>query len=417
MPSARWPAGASLAIAIIIIVAAVIASGRSSSASRWARVDVPIPPFSPSPLLPEGDAARGAALAVRFECHRCHAVPAVAPPPREKQCVGCHAAIADGRFDAPAPVLSAWRANLHSLPAAPSLATAGTLLDPDWIARFLLHPHDVRPHLEATMPRLALSPQEATDLAAFLVAAGPPPPRPRPLPAPTPAALATGQAVFSARGCGTCHAFVAPASGMNSPLAPDLRGTRDRIAPDRLAGWIQRPQRVAPGTGMPDLGLDDDEALAVAGYVYFAPLKPQAAVSAPPRRPVLDRRVTYAEVRDRVFRKVCWHCHAEPDLARGDGGPGMTGGFGFPGRQLDLSTYEAVQSGYLDDQGEPTSVFAASAVAGMGRVSRLVEVLRNRQLEEAGATPEVRGMPLGLPALSPEDLQLVETWVAQGRPR
>jgi hypothetical protein len=29
----------------------------------------------------------------------------------------------------------------------------------------------------------------------------------------------------------------------------------------------------------------------------------------------------------------------------------------------------------------------------------------------------VRGMPLGLPALTPEQVQLVESWIAQGRPR
>jgi hypothetical protein len=35
-----------------------------------------------------------------------------------------------------------------------------------------------------------------------------------------------------------------------------------------------------------------------------------------------------------------------------------------------------------------------------------------------GAEPgRVRGMPLGLPPLSSEDIQLVETWIAQGHPR
>jgi hypothetical protein len=28
----------------------------------------------------------------------------------------------------------------------------------------------------------------------------------------------------------------------------------------------------------------------------------------------------------------------------------------------------------------------------------------------------VLGMPLGLPALSPEEIQLVDSWIAQGRP-
>jgi hypothetical protein len=38
--------------------------------------------------------------------------------------------------------------------------------------------------------------------------------------------------------------------------------------------------------------------------------------------------------------------------------------------------------------------------------------------EEAGTpNPNVRGMPLGLPPLPLEDIQLVETWIAQGRPQ
>jgi hypothetical protein len=28
----------------------------------------------------------------------------------------------------------------------------------------------------------------------------------------------------------------------------------------------------------------------------------------------------------------------------------------------------------------------------------------------------MRGMPLGYPSLTPEEIQLVESWVAQGRP-
>jgi hypothetical protein len=49
---------------------------------------------------------------------------------------------------------------------------------------------------------------------------------------------------------------------------------------------------------------------------------------------------------------------------------------------------------------------------------RLVAALIARQKEEAGLVdPEVRGMPLGLPALSAKEVQLVESWVAQGRPQ
>ncbi len=47
---------------------------------------------------------------------------------------------------------------------------------------------------------------------------------------------------------------------------------------------------------------------------------------------------------------------------------------------------------------------------------RIVAHLLARHAEIAG-TPAggVRGMPLGFPAVAPEDIQLLETWIAQGR--
>jgi hypothetical protein len=139
----------------------------------------------------------------------------------------------------------------------------------------------------------------------------------------------------------------------------------------------------------------------------------QAPVPVVPQRlPLLDRPVSYLEVEQRVLRKVCWHCHAQPELAHGDGGPGMTGGFGFAPRGLDLSTYSAVLSGYRDEPGKGQSVFRAD----QDGTPMLVRVLLARQREEAGELGVLRGMPLGLPALSPEQIQLVESWVEQGRP-
>jgi hypothetical protein len=135
----------------------------------------------------------------------------------------------------------------------------------------------------------------------------------------------------------------------------------------------------------------------------------------PARLPLLDRKVTYDEVATRVFRRTCWHCHGEPDFERGDGGPGNSGGFGFKGRGLNLSDYASTFAGLIDDTGKRVSVFAPAP--GAGGASHLVEALLARQREEAGEQPAVRGMPLGLPALAPEEIQLVESWVAQGRLR
>jgi mono/diheme cytochrome c family protein len=268
------------------------------------------------------------------------------------------------------------------------------------------------------MPRLAISDSDARDIAAFvtdhdgrLALTGDEA-------APDPGLATEGESLFRAKDCGSCHAFsgsglpamARDASAMGVILAPDLRWTRERVRPERLAAWIRTPRRSA----MPHFELTDAESEAIASFLLHTPLEPVPSIPIAERLPLLERRVGYDEVEERVFRKICWHCHAQPDLARGDGGPGMSGGMGFSARRLDLSTYESINSGYLDDEGELTSLFAETADG----TPRLVAVLLARQHEVAGeATGALRGMPLGFPPLPPEDIQLVESWVAQGRPR
>jgi hypothetical protein len=108
------------------------------------------------------------------------------------------------------------------------------------------------------------------------------------------------------------------------------------------------------------------------------------------------------------------HCHADPD-ADGDGGPGSTGGFGFKPRGVRLLSLASTQLGYIDDHGARKSLFAKEPDIAQYGGARIVAALVARHEEIAGRPiPEVRGMPMGLPALSREDIQLVETWAAQG---
>jgi hypothetical protein len=128
--------------------------------------------------------------------------------------------------------------------------------------------------------------------------------------------------------------------------------------------------------------------------------------------PPLPRRVAWPEVAEAVFLRTCRHCHADASVAFGEGGPGNTGGFGFAARRLELATYAGAMSGMMV-RDERQSAFAVDD-SGM---PRLVHALRARQLEAAGVFEEgIRGMPLGHPALTPEALQLVTSWIASGRP-
>ncbi|HEY5239959.1 MAG TPA: cytochrome c [Polyangiaceae bacterium] len=412
-----------VAVAVVLVVAIGACGHRAGSGGQGTKTTT-------ADVVVHGDASRGRGLVDRFECTRCHAVANVAEPPKDKQCAGCHHDInaATGSAAGATPEQKArWQPKVAELGDVPSLVATGGRLRRDWIQGFLLHPHDLRPGLQPTMPRLSLTTQQAADLATYLspldeaqaddavaVLAG--------------ADAARGRELVDVKGCGLCHRLsgVAPLHVGTMPagvapgdmpravrLAPDLRFTRDRWRAAALVRWLMDPVKVKPDTPMPTMNLREDEAKAIAAYLLTAPLGPEEHAPVPARLPVLTRPVLYDEVATRVLRKTCWHCHGEPDFERGDGGPGNSGGFGFKGRGLNLSDYPSTFAGFLDDAGRRTSVFA-SAKDG---TPYLVAAMVARQREEAGEEPETRGMPLGLPAASSEDVQLVETWIAQGRPR
>lgn len=84
-----------------------------------------------------------------------------------------------------------------------------------------------------------------------------------------------GKRTFVQAGCGGCHAIplVAGADGL---VGPPLAGiaTRAELAghlantPDNMKRWIKHPQQVAPGSGMPDVGLTDRQTRDVAAFLY-----------------------------------------------------------------------------------------------------------------------------------------------------
>ncbi len=370
-----------------------------------------------------GDAQRGKELALEYQCNRCHDDTGHEPMARDLHCVHCHQDILADKFPASAAALARWKKTVDPFQVAPSLEATAERLRGDWLFEFLQKPHDLRPNLQPSMPRLALGPAEARDLVAYLT---------RGETAVVPPALARadwkqGRQLLEARACGSCHVFstvpplalqprLEPGAAANRGimLAPDLAFVRERFRPDKLLAWLVDPLRVKPSTLMPATGLSEAEAGHVAAYLLYAPRAPRKLEPPKPRLPKLERPVTYAEVDEKVFRVTCRHCHSNPDIQLGEGGPGNTGGFGFKAKGLNLSSYAAINSGLNGAGGERQSVFAPIADG----TPRLLAAVLARQAEERGeVNPEVRGMPLGLPSLSSEQVQLLETWIAQGRPR
>lgn len=374
---------------------------------------------------PLGDVSRGKTLVAKFECNRCHALADVEIPALDKDCVRCHQQIHGGTYSASKTTLAKWQKTIVHFRDTPSLVNIGGRLRRGFIEQFLLEPRDIRPHMETSMPRLEMTAEEARDIATY-VTAGSVPAKPFSLDG---ANADKGASVFEAKGCRQCHEYTggpraALPAGMPAmegtgerrghSLAPDLRFVRERMNVGEIARWLEDPLAINPDTAMPKTPLSPEEIRDLAAYLTQPPLAEKVFKPAPSRLPVLSRKVTYDEVSQRVFRNTCWHCHAEPDYAIGDGGPGNTGGFGFKPRGLNLAEYEGIQAGYVDDKGERRSIFSPMPDG----TPRLVYALMARHREEAGQRdPAVRGMPMGLPSVTAEDIQLVETWIAQGRPQ
>lgn len=371
----------------------------------------------PSPL------PAGADLVAKFECARCHDGTGQPDVAQNLHCVKCHFEIGEGKFEAPKEALAEWRPHVMPLRFTPSLSGIGRLVKPEWAERFLAKPFDVRPELHARMPRLAIDTIDARAIVAYLAVHQTDAAPVRTVDAPAGSAE-RGRSLFIDKTCSNCHSFTGagthpprpiPASRlpMDRALAPDLRYARERLIPQNVAAYLLDPKSVKPDAAMPKLDLSEQDAADLVAYVMTTPLDDPAPVPLKPRLPVLDRPVAYDEVAEKVLHKTCWHCHSQPDYARGDGGPGNTGGFGFAPRKLDLSSYESIAAGSVDAKGDRRSIFAKG---GSGS-PLLIEALLARQAEDRGLIGDTRGMPLGLPPLSAEDIQLVETWVAQGHVR
>jgi cytochrome c len=78
------------------------------------------------------------------------------------------------------------------------------------------------------------------------------------------------------KGCGGCH-MIPGVPGAIGQVGPNLAGvaSRPRIAggavpnsgPDDLKKWIMNPAALKPGTGMPNLGLTDDDATKIVAFL------------------------------------------------------------------------------------------------------------------------------------------------------
>ncbi|MCC6644277.1 MAG: c-type cytochrome [Polyangiaceae bacterium] len=420
--------------------------GAAATASPSASA-APPPRWAPS----ERDAALSAGRAVleRHECTRCHKIDDLKEAARPLACTSCHVFLTglrpgDRQYKSIADkygegVMKRYQRNIQHLVGSPDLSMIARRVRPSFLASFLAEPFDLRPTLEESMFRHALSPADVRAVVRYFAAkADAPDPETtpdEPPPPADPAKVAAGKALFLSRGCAACHTYGNLATGVTADalkkaglaaaLAPNLRFTRERTRLDVLVPWIVDPQRVAPGTLMPALGLSPDDAGAISQFLLHGDpeLLPAAEPVEPAAPKVLAEHVGWETVKEQVLGKVCVHCHMN-DYEK-DPGPGNKGGLGYPGSGLSMRTYEALVAGVPAEGGKRVSVLQPRPGEALPRVlSAMLDRRREEPRDHVPAFadrprphyPKTLGMPLGLPSMNDREVSLVATWIAQGCP-
>lgn len=353
----------------------------------------------------------GAKLVQKFQCDRCHTEsPYWKKPDISSSCHGCHQAIFDGFFDdeyEPDGVAQ-WKSNIRSFHHVPSLHGVSRF-QREWFVSYLTKPFDIRPNMHGMMPRMDISKEDAVDIANYFSMKQSAPPQT------DVGNYDRGVTIIQNKGCMSCHHFSNHDLKYTGPsiattiqeLAPDLRHSVDRLSGTNLRQWLKNPLSLKKDAQMPNLQLSDQEIEDVIA-VLVSQKDSSLLYTDLELLPLLDRPIGYAEVEEKIFHKVCWHCHSYPSKAnRGDAGPGNTGGFGFDGVGLNLGTYEGIMNGK-----NGKSIVSSKD----GKEPLLLRVLYHRYLEMNGEQKDIKGMPLGLPPLDAKQIQLLRSWIAQGAP-
>lgn len=223
------------------------------------------------PLDTPGLALRGAACYSQH-CMGCHGAPGVEP-----------ATAAQAMQPLPGPLVDAaanWRPRelvwitRHGIRMSGMPAWGGRLADGDiWaVAAFLQQLPQVSPQAWQQLDQ-AVQLLDCPDEA-------PPPELPSEAPGPrgfglTPAAFGEhGRRALQRHGCAGCHVIpgiVGSVRHVGPPLAG--YGLRTQIkgrwpnTRENLAAWVHRPQRLDPGSAMPDTSMHEAEAQAIAAYL------------------------------------------------------------------------------------------------------------------------------------------------------
>ncbi len=184
---------------------------------------------------------------------------------RRRDCQGCHARDGRGGEVLGSRVAARLRddpalARLKGTLTPPDLSSVGAKLRPDFLlASVQGSAPSARPWLAVRMPIYEFDPGEAESIVAWLQdhdrPEGEPDPKAPAHPAPDTSGEEAAASLIGQRGfgCVSCHVLAGriPPGGEPETLGPDLSLAHRRLPERYFRRWVANPQRIIPGTPMP----------------------------------------------------------------------------------------------------------------------------------------------------------------------
>ncbi len=172
----------------------------------------------------------------------------------KNNCMGCHTIMGEGGY------------------YAPELTKVYDRRGPEWMKLFLKDPQAMYPG-ERKMTQYNFKDEEMDDLIAFFKWVGqmdlngfPAKPDLAPPAAAAPISAASQAAAKPAMFSGVCMSCHQVA-GQGGTVGPALDGVGSRMTEIEIATFIGDPQKVRPGTAMPNLGLSEPVKTELASYL------------------------------------------------------------------------------------------------------------------------------------------------------
>ena len=152
---------------------------------------------------------------------------------------------------------------------APDLSREGSAVQRAWLEEFMRNPNTLRPALIRRMPKFNLSPAEIKTISDYILTtyqgAGL---DSRTIDASSlnaDAAARGKQLFYSKYGCHSCH--IADYKTDKGYVGPALAGVGNRLTAAWMYRWLKDPNTLRPGTLMPNLNVQDNEARDLTAFL------------------------------------------------------------------------------------------------------------------------------------------------------